>query len=61
MIFSKKEDVRTPYTVEECDSCHKDIKRKFKDGDYVFKETSQCSSCDGKLRISKIFGELVTE
>ena len=61
MIFSKKEEVRTPFTLEECESCHKETKRKFKDDDFVFKETSQCDSCKGKLRISKIFGEVLTE
>lgn len=61
MIFSKKEEIRTPYTVEECTSCHKESKRDFKDGDFIFKESSECISCKGKLRISKIFGEIIKE
>ena len=40
MIFSKKEEIRTPYTVEQCESCHKESKRKFKDSDFIFKESS---------------------
>lgn len=59
-MFSKKEEFRTAFTVEHCESCNKESKRKFKDGDYVFKEiSSQCDSCKGKLRISKIFGEVI--
>ena len=60
-MFSKKEEIRTPFTVEQCESCHKEIKRKLNDADFVFKETSQCNSCKGNLRISKIFGEIIKE
>jgi hypothetical protein len=60
-MFSKKEEIRTPFTVEQCESCHKESKRKFKDGDFIFKESSQCNSCKEKLRISKIFGEIIKE
>ena len=61
MIFSKKEEIRTPFTVEQCQSCNKEVKRKFNEGDFIFKESSQCDSCKGKLRISKIFGEIIKE
>ncbi|MFB5630928.1 MAG: hypothetical protein ACE5RN_05025 [Nitrosopumilaceae archaeon] len=61
MMFSKKEEIRTPFTIEECKSCNKESKRKFKEGDFIFKETSQCALCQGKLRISKIFGEIIKE
>ena len=60
-MFSKKEEVRTAYTVEQCKSCHKESKRKFKDGDFIFKEDARCASCKGKLSISKIFGEIIKE
>ena len=60
-MFSKKEEIRTPYTVVQCESCHKESKRKFEEGDYIFKETSQCNSCKGKSKISKIFGEILKE
>lgn len=61
MIFSKKEEVRTAFTVEQCESCHKESKRKFKEGDFLFNESTQCALCKGKLRISKIFGEVIKE
>lgn len=57
MIFSKKKEVLEPYTVEQCSSCGIMTKRKFHDGDYVFKILEKCSKCDGKMMIAKIFGE----
>ncbi len=58
MIFKrKKEEIITPYTVEQCSSCKAISKRKFKEGDYVFKNTDTCSSCKGQISITKIFGE----
>jgi hypothetical protein len=58
-MFSKKDEKRTAFTVEQCESCKKEIIRKFVKGDFVFKETSQCISCKGKLIITKIFGEVI--
>ena len=60
MIFSKKEEQRTPFTVEICNSCNKEVKRKFNEGDYLFKETLSCDLCKGKMRIDQIFGEIIT-
>jgi hypothetical protein len=54
----KKEEIITPYTVEQCNSCNAISKRKFKEGDYVFKKTDACSSCKGHMSIAKIFGEV---
>jgi len=61
MIFKKKEEKRSAYTIEQCSSCKKEIKQEFKNGDYVFKETSSCSACKGQILIIKIFGELIKE
>ena len=57
-MFEKKK-ITTTYTVEQCASCHNEIKRKFKEGDCLFSETVKCSSCDGVLSIVKIFGETI--
>lgn len=57
MIFSKKEKQLVAYTIEKCPSCNKESKRKFKQGDYLFVESSKCSSCNIPMNISKIFGE----
>lgn len=57
-MFDKKKTTIT-YTVEQCKSCHKEIKRKFKEGDFLFSDTVKCPSCDGMLSIEKIFGEII--
>ncbi len=59
MIFSKKKEVFDPYTVEQCNSCNAISKRKFKDGDFIFKTLEKCSKCNGTMIITKIFGELI--
>jgi len=60
MIFRKKDEIIVPYTVEQCSSCNAISKRKFKEGDFVFKNTNACSSCKGQMSIAKIFGEVST-
>ncbi|MDH5430999.1 MAG: hypothetical protein OEW78_03850 [Nitrosopumilus sp.] len=60
MIFSKKK-ITTVCTVEQCVKCGTLTKRKFHDGDVLFKESSKCNSCDGFTRIEKIFGETVEQ
>ena len=57
-MFSKKEE-KTTYTVEKCMLCNNMTKRKFKTGDFLFKETSECQSCKGKIIIEKIFVEAI--
>ena len=59
-LFKKKEEVLDPYAVQKCNSCNKTTKRKFKEGDYVFKMTDNCISWgNGDLMVDKIFGEVV--
>lgn len=60
-MFEKKKIPLTAFTVEQCQSCKKEVKRKFKEGDILFSESSQCRLCDGKLQIEKIFGETLEE
>ncbi len=57
-MFSKDEII-IPYTIEKCKSCQMERKRNFKEGDYLFLETSKCDSCDGVMQIEKIFGESI--
>lgn len=59
MIFKKKKEILDPYSFEQCTKCNKTNKRKFKEGDFVFKITQKCASCgDGQMIIAKIFGEV---
>ncbi len=57
MIFSKKEKQIVAYTVEKCPSCKNESKRKFRQGDCLFVESSHCPSCNVPMNITKIFGE----
>jgi hypothetical protein len=60
MIFKKKEEKLEPYSVDQCFNCNKSTKRKFSQGDYVFKMIQKCTSCGtGSVIISKIFSEPV--
>ena len=58
--MSDKNEIVTAYTIQQCHSCKEQSKRKFSDGDYVFKEISNCPSCDGQIMVAKIFGESLT-
>ncbi|MCI4433639.1 MAG: hypothetical protein JHC41_08615 [Nitrosopumilus sp.] len=59
-MFSKEKTV-VAYTVEKCKLCCMEAKRKFKEGDFLFAETSKCNSCNGVLSIEKIFGESIEQ
>ena len=60
-MMSKKIEIVTAYTLQQCSSCKEQSKQKFSDGDYVFKEVSKCASCNGQIIIEKIFGESLTQ
>lgn len=55
MIFSKRE-VTVAYTVEKCNSCSNQNKRKFREGDTLFSRIGSCG-CGGEFRIEMIYGE----
>ena len=59
--MSDKNEIVTAYTIQLCNSCKEESKRKFSDGDYVYKDVAKCSSCDGQVMITKIFGESLTQ
>ena len=55
-MSNPKNKLTTCYTSLECNSCKILKKRKFTDGDFVFSSSENCSDCDGKMMITKIFG-----
>ena len=59
-MMSNKIEIVTAYSLQQCNSCKEQSKQKFSDGDYVFKEISKCSSCDGQIIVTKNFGESLT-
>ena len=59
--MSNKNEIVNAYTLQQCNTCKEQSKRKFSDEDYVFKEISKCSSCNGQVIITRIFGESLTQ
>ena len=59
-MFSK-EKIIVAYTVEKCEKCGMQKKRKFSKGDVLFAKISKCNSCDGMTVIDKIFGETLEQ
>ena len=57
-MFEKKK-ITSCYTIDECTKCKNLSQHKFKQGDYLFKEVSSFKSCNGKIIITKIFGETI--
>ena len=57
-MFTKEKTIFA-YTVEKCNKCNLERKRKFQVGDVLFTETSKCDSCNGITVIEKIFGETI--
>ena len=55
-MSKSKNKIFTCYTSTEYNSCKIIKKRKFTDGDIVFATAENCSECDGKMVITKIFG-----
>ena len=55
-MSNTKNKLTTCYTSLECNSCKILKKRKFTNGDFVFSSSENCSHCDGKMMITKIFG-----
>jgi len=55
-MSKSKNKITICYTSMECNSCKIFKKRKFIDGDFVYSSLENCSECDGKMMITKIFG-----
>ena len=55
-MSKSKNKIPTCYTSMECNLCKIIKKRKFADGDIVFSSVENCSECDGKMVVTKIFG-----
>jgi hypothetical protein len=58
-MSKSKNKLSTCYTSLECNSCKILKKRKFIDEDFVFSFSENCSDCDGKMMVTKIFGVIM--
>jgi hypothetical protein len=63
MWFKKKKKQISPtvYTEEICQRCGEKKKRKFEDGDYIYKFGSNCKECSNITMISAVYGEYPAE
>jgi hypothetical protein len=62
MWFKRKKQISpTVYTEEICPRCGEKKKRKFEDGDYIYKISSNCKKCCEPIMISAIYGEYPQE
>jgi hypothetical protein len=62
MWFKKKKKViPTVYTEEMCHICGEKWRRKFEDGDYIYKPGSNCKKCHKTAMIIAVYGEYPIE
>jgi ribosomal protein L37AE/L43A len=62
MWFKKKKKITpTVYTEEVCPRCGEKKKRRFGDGDYIYKIGSNCKKCSELTMIIAIYGEYPME
>ncbi|HZC49977.1 MAG TPA: hypothetical protein VE244_13065 [Nitrososphaeraceae archaeon] len=62
MWFKKKKQVSPiVYTEEICQRCDEKKKRKFEDGDYIYKFGSNCKKCSEVTMIIAVYGEYPVE
>ena len=59
-MFEKKK-ITNQITIEFCKECKKEIKRKFKEGDALFTQSTNCPSCNGIMLVEKIFTETIEQ
>ena len=59
LFFGKKKEVKPEiYAEETCQSCGDKQRRKFEEGDYVFRAGAQCKKCSSSdTLITAVYGE----
>lgn len=56
-MMKKNQQKQVYYVIEECPVCGYKVKREFRDGDYVFKDSGLCPKDNSPMYISMIFSE----
>ncbi len=49
------------FTIEECPACGQKTKRSFQVGDYVTRDSANCSKCGNGTKITLIYGEPIAK
>jgi hypothetical protein len=63
ILFGKKKEV-TPeiYSEDTCQSCGEKTRRRFEEGDYVYKTGAQCKNClSSDTLVTAVYGEYPEE
>ena len=63
MWFRKKKEVKPQiFTEETCQACNENTRRRFEDGDFVYKAAAVCKNCfSSNTLITAIYGEYPAE
>ena len=63
LFFGKKKEIKPEiFTEVTCHACGEKSRRKFEDGDYVYKSASACKNCSSSNTIiSAVYGEYPPE
>lgn len=63
MLFRKKKEVKPEiYSEDTCQSCGEKTRRRFEEGDYVYKPGAQCKKCSSSdTLVTAVYGEYPEE
>jgi ribosomal protein L37AE/L43A len=63
MLFSKKKEIKPEiYSEDTCQSCGQKARRRFEEGDYVYRSGVQCKKCSSSnTLVTAIYGEYPEE
>jgi hypothetical protein len=63
VFFRKKKEVKPEiFTEETCQACSEKTRRRFEDGDFVYKTAAVCKNCSSSnTLITAIYGEYPVE
>lgn len=63
MLFGKKKEVKPEiYSEDTCQSCGEKTRRRFEEGDYVYKAGAQCKKCSSSdTLVTAVYGEYPEE
>jgi ribosomal protein L37AE/L43A len=63
ILFRKKKEVKPEiYSEDTCHSCGEKTRRRFEEGDYVYKHGAQCKKCSSSdTLVTAVYGEYPEE
>ena len=63
MLFGKKKEIKPEiYSEDTCQSCGEKTRRRFEEGDYVYKPGTRCKKCSSSdTLVTAVYGEYPEE